>query len=319
LLRVTELIPQYDDPKDTASFRYRIFTDIYNTFVLVNIALHMCGLTLDRYLVMFRPYRYKFIVTTRSILQYIIISWLFSFTISVLQCYWLHRIIGGQIIHTTAFCDELDRIGEFDFWYSTISIVLFFALPFVLLGVAFTRMFIEVRYIISYTAHTSRTYYRQLRVLYVFALMYISFNVLVLPYFSMRLFLDINAYNGVEKRIDPMAHDVMATLRNLTSIVNPLLYAGTCPKFKSVLREIVSHSQDFIGPPNTSFLEFRRISKLSFEFNRAVLQSTFLKTGKPGGNEEFGYDDSGGVEMKNLAGPSGSGCDKQRCNAVIFL
>ena len=45
---------------------------------------------------------------------------------------------------------------------------------------------IPYRFILSRTVHTRHTYYRQLRVLYVFALMYVSFALLVMPYFSMR-------------------------------------------------------------------------------------------------------------------------------------
>ena len=85
--------------------RYRIFVDIANAFILKNIALHLCGLTLDRYLVMFRPFKYVSMVNKRSVLCYVSLVWIFSFSVAGLQCSWLRKIIAGPPVDTVAFCE----------------------------------------------------------------------------------------------------------------------------------------------------------------------------------------------------------------------
>ena len=111
--------------------------------------------------------------------------------------------------------------------------------------------------------------------------------------------IDINHYRGSSDfLINPYILDVTSTLRNLTSIVNPLLYAGTDPKFKSVFRAYLWRRTDAdkkfsISMASSSYRlsesEARRLSKTSFEFNRSILQSRFLRTGRQsdGGVEEL--------------------------------
>lgn len=242
LILVKDENPQLKNPNSTFGFIYRILVDVYNTFIIESIVLHLCGLTLDRHIALFHTYKYDSIVTLKNVSRYILFCWVFSFAASSIQFTWLYDIMAGN--HCTW---HIKQIASYEIWYSLASFIVFLALPTVLLGIAFSGMFMKIRCIISRLPESNirRTHSvssRQIRVLYAFGSMYLCFSVLVMPYFSLRLALDIiNWITWREKKpkIDPLVFHITAISKNLTSLINPLLYAGTCPKFQAVFKQII--------------------------------------------------------------------------------
>ena len=80
---------------------------------------------------------------------------------------------------------------------------------------------------------------RQLRVLYVFSTMYVCFGILVMPYFTLRLILDISTWKGSRISIHPALYHIMYMSKNVTSLINPLLYVGTCPQYQAALKAVM--------------------------------------------------------------------------------
>lgn len=203
---------------------YRIIMDIYTTFLVKTAVLHLCGITLDRYLSLFYALKYQSIVTKRTIKFYMYFSWGAPFFISILQFSWLHKVVNGSPSN-----DDFMYVSNIEIWYSMVTFIVFVALPMVLLGGAFLAMILEIRRLLHCIPgqHMIDTLPRQRRVVYVFCSIYITFLVLAMPYFTLRLLTDIHYWKKDNKTIDKSLIDYAILLKNLASAINPVLYATT--------------------------------------------------------------------------------------------
>ena len=225
--------PKYRD--ENTDFIFRIIEDIYTVFLATTVVMHLCGITLDRYISLFYALKYKALVTNKSITCYIIVSWSLSLTASIIPLLWLHRVIAG---HRTA--DDMKTVSNFEIWYSMISFALFLTIPMILLAVAFLAMFCEIRRLLRTTPGQYGIKYssRQRRVIYAFCLMYFTFVIFAMPYFSLRFWIDVCYWLGYDKQ--PNINIVRLTIitKNITSIVNPLFYKTVSPELRSMMREL---------------------------------------------------------------------------------
>lgn len=207
---------------------YRVLTDIYTTFLVKTVVLHLCGITLDRWLSLFYAMTYQSIVTKKFISRFVMISWGVPLFISILQFTWLHIVICKQPNEKL-----MVLVSRIEVWYSLLTFIFFVALPMVLLGTAFVAMIAEIRRLLHCTPGQHMMIAqlpRQRRVLYIFCAIYVTFLVLAMPYFALRLANDIHYWRDDDMHIDKSLVYFAILLKNLASAINPVLYASTTSK-----------------------------------------------------------------------------------------
>ena len=251
---VCNIYPICRYPDKTHVFTYRIMVDIITTFLVKTVVIHLCGITLDRYISVFYALKYQSIVTKKAIKCYIIISWCVPLIVSTLQLSWLHRIMTGNRSE-----DDMKAITDIEIWYSMVSFGIFLAIPMFLLAAAFLAMFFEIRRLLYCVPrhHVVQVSSKQRRIIYVFCLMYVTFLVLAMPYFSLRLWIDIHYWMRDNVQLNKTIMHLTIIVKNLTSIVNPVLYTTTSPEHRSLLIQF--------GRKTPTIFSFEKFHKLSSE------------------------------------------------------
>ena len=200
--------------------KYLIMVDILMTFCIKAILLHLCGITLDRFISLFYALRYNAIVTVKKINAYITLVWVIAFLASAIQLFWLYDYV---------FLEKMPRnekmVKEIEKWYSVIVFIIVFTLILVLAAI-FTLMFLEIRKMLFRHQRGSTkknlTRYnckKQRRVLYTFGLMYLLFTLTIIPYFTVRLIFDLHLW-----RIPPAMYTIMGLFKETVAFLNPILY-----------------------------------------------------------------------------------------------
>ena len=215
--------------------------DIYEAFLVKTLLFHLCGLTLDRYVALFFALRYETIATHTNVRRFVVISWIAPFIASAVQLTWLHKVMSESSSGLTV--ELICSITIIDFWFSLTSFLLFLALPMILLAIAFMSMLIEILRIIRSTPgadRLGRVSSKEKRAIYMFSLMYVTFLLLAMPYYTVRLGIDIHhyRYGVVPKILSPTMMRAVVGLKYSTSIIRPLLYGRTSSELRRVSRKL---------------------------------------------------------------------------------
>ena len=236
-------LPSFEElrPKN---FKYRILVDILMVFTVKAIVIHLCGITLDRFISVFYALRYKAIVTVKNLHVFIAFAWSISFFASIIQISWLY-----EYVFFARIPENDNQIAKIETWYSICVFVIFLVIPLILLGIAFILMFLEIRKILYRPQPTTRkkkstrnSYSKQRRVLYTFGLMYLFFNLITMPYFTLRFMVDLKNWIPNIPQPPPLGFMCIELLKETIAFVNPILYITTNREFKLVILQIFSHS-----------------------------------------------------------------------------
>ncbi|XP_057297280.1 histamine H2 receptor-like isoform X1 [Hydractinia symbiolongicarpus] len=233
---------------------FRIVLDIFTTMLVESVIIHLCGITLDRFLSLFYALRYKDIVTRKKSLKFIASAWIIPFFASSIQLTWLYRVLDGDPTE-----NDYNKIDKIEPWYSASSFIIFFTVPMFLLGVIFVGMFIEIRRLLLKTPSrrmrdVSGVSVQQRRVFYIFGAMYLCFVLLSMPFFTMRFMLDLD--RSVNHNILPNKHllDIGYALKALNSLFDPIIYTAINREFRSLIGHL------FSTPQNKFRFPFRKLS-----------------------------------------------------------
>ena len=136
--------------------------------------------------------------------------------------------------------EELCSITLIDFWFSLTSFLLFLALPMVLLALVFGMMLAEIQRIVRSTPGLEsfgRVSSNERRAIYMFSLMYLTFLLLAMPYYTIRLWLDIHhyLYQREPGGISASLMRVVVALKYFTSVIRPLFYGFTSSEIRMVI------------------------------------------------------------------------------------
>ena len=259
-----DLLPMFENPTTTLGYTYRIILDIYIAFLVMTNVMHLCGVTLDRYISLFYAFRYQCIVTKKSIKRYIIVAWVIPLIASSIQLSWLYKVIVGYLAE-----DDIKTIFHIEIWYSVVLFTIFFVIPFVLLAVAFFAMFLEIRRVVRSTPRhrLAGEMLKQRRVIFVFALMYLSFVFLAMPYFSLRLLVDVYFWTGKDIQFNRVVVQLAILLKYLTSIISPVLYTGTSREFTSLLNQVRRKFTNSISIDEFRYSYVQKHSSVNGKFN----------------------------------------------------
>jgi 7 transmembrane receptor (rhodopsin family). len=229
------VIGQYPSLQD--SFPIRITAEIITTWLVETSTLHLVFVTADRALSLFKALEYRDMVTRMSVKTVIIAIWVVPFLTSTCQLFYLYPFFGDYDISKT----DDKRIAKFEFGYSIASFILYMLFPLAFMGIAFLAMFREIRKLLLRTPSTGQQTstpgvisWQQRRVIYIFSAMYACFLFLAIPYFSMRLYIDIRVWQKKKVDVTPEVLNILYILKTTTSLCNPLLYSGLNREFRAV-------------------------------------------------------------------------------------
>lgn len=222
-LAICDLITGFIVCVQTVCYRWRqilrvevvITVDSFRLFITKVYVMHLCGLTLDRYVSLFCALRYKAIVTKPRKLFYMILAWLIPFVFTSVRVVWLLNF--NLII---------------ELWYSVVGFVLFLAIPTALLAVAFLKMFFEIRRIkqthpFGHAPKLSTS--KEFRLVSTFSFMYFTFLIVAMPYFSIRFWINLSALQGESFMLDKGTLQFILVMKDITSIFNPICYTLITP------------------------------------------------------------------------------------------
>ena len=97
-------------------------------FTVKAIVIHLCGITLDRFISIFYALRYKAIVTVKNLHIFIALAWFISFFASIIQMSWLY-----EYVFFARIPENDNQIAKIETLYSVCVFVIFLVIPLILL------------------------------------------------------------------------------------------------------------------------------------------------------------------------------------------
>jgi len=234
-----QALPVFKQRDCITCLKIRICIEILTTFLVECIVLHLCAITVDRFLSIFYSLRYKAIVTSKKLKFCIVFCWVFSFIASSVQIFWLYPFFENELPSVV----KEREIFQIEVWFSISSLVLFHFLPLLLLGIAFLAMFIEIRKLILKVPTINQKKkkskeQKQRRILYTFGTMYLFFCFLTFPFFTVRLIHDLNSFLAKPIMVDPFIYKFVYTMKIIPSCINPIIYITFNQDFRSAIQKI---------------------------------------------------------------------------------
>ena len=219
---------------------FLILVDVLTTSLTISTMLHLTGVTIDRYISLFYALKYRKIVTGSRVRRYIVFIWVLSFVASFMQIMWLYKAMDG--------IDDAEVIAlqQYEAWYSVGALFQFMVIPMLLLGWLLGRMMVEIRTLLWRTptlvVSQQKVLKQQHQACVLFTIMYLSFALLSMPYFILRLIHDTNVWRSenTQLRIGPVVAQICYSVKMSTALTNPLLYTICNSEIRRVAGKMLS-------------------------------------------------------------------------------
>lgn len=210
-------------------------------FTAVSTMFHILAITGERYVCVLYPMHYITIVTGKRILRVIACIWAISLFAALIQLSWVLPF-GYFSKNVIKFTSSLV--------YNCVGLTVCFAIPFFIMVVVYSKMFITIRRQVQKIKRQSvhvdpatssiniRSSHRQSRALLIFTVMLGLFaGSWVTWYISIfQLYMNISFFSE-----ESMA--VFDFLRVGVSLINPLLYTFLKNDFREALKSVVKHKR----------------------------------------------------------------------------
>ena len=219
---IATVVEKFALPQYSNEFLYRILVDIITLWLHLVTMGNLCFIVFERYVVLCHTYSRHRYINRKNV--YIILSliWIISFAFPCIQLMWLKKVIRGNMT-----MDEWNFVDKLDSIFSSVSIVLFVLVPIAILFLALFRMY----RIIQSFSETERT--QNLRALKLFSAMYITFVIFCLPYFLIRLLIDVESLNILH--VSKFSMQCVYIMKYLPPFLNPFIYVFTKPDFRKLI------------------------------------------------------------------------------------
>lgn len=193
-------------------YEFSYWMVVQHMLVAVSTAYHLLFITAEKYLAIVRPLR-RYVVTKKTVLKVIATIWVVSGCIATIQYAWR---------------EEMSHIRTYEIVYGTACLVIVFFVPYVFMVYAYTVMLKKVR---GRKRPPSRNKVKMQKVdrddgkcILIFALMAAIYLCCWFPYFTLTLAVRGDLISAESSTVCKIVEAFM-TIRFLTSVTNPLLYA----------------------------------------------------------------------------------------------
>lgn len=221
-----EVVPQAIQ-KDYSYWLY-----ILHTLMSVSAAYHILVITAEKYLAIVRPLKH-YLVTKKMALKVLAGIWITSASIAVIPLLWKNS-----------------QSRVYFIVHSSVCLLVVFVLPYAFMIYAYIVMFKAItskRRPSSTHRDTSRLHKKSIhdqKCILVFAVMAAVFALCWLPYFTIALLLNIEIHlKSNNSKPTLKTTKVLAFVRYMTSIINPLLYTFFKRDFWQALRNLPVKSE----------------------------------------------------------------------------
>ena len=245
-------------PSTSSEFAFRIVLDIITTSIQLATMGNLNMIIIERYIALMFPYKIEKCLNKRRVTFAILTVWVTAFFIPSTQMIWLYKVIRGDMT-----VDEKDLVQQADTMFSVITIFFFGLLPVVIIFIMFVCMFKQIRAFPENDPFKKRK--EELRVLIIFCTMYVLYLIFSVPYFSIRLLVDLNHENYY--KIPYTIRLIVNTMKSMPPLINPFVYVLNKPDIKRVLRLKARFSI-----PLTNRISIRTLTSLSRNTNSDHMQ-----------------------------------------------
>ena len=246
--------------------------DICQRFLSLSTILHLFAATMERYLRILKPLHSIAMVTNRRLVCVLSSIWVVSLTASALQLAW-----------TDLQNASSNEAGRIEIVYSMTILCVFVFLPFVLMIVAFTHMFVVIKrkktQLSDLVGDGQRAAKRnkrrrvQKRSVLVYSAMTLTYAAGWFPYFFLTYMGDLEQkHYWLPLWLDTL----LLYAKFATSLLNPILYTFFKTDFQSALRSLKiargkTSSNNSTSQLNLSSLLRSRVRERSRNFDNSLL------------------------------------------------
>ena len=226
LLSLLQVLPYFEQKAFSPIWSNFAFAlDLSITLLSLGSVIHLCLLAAERYLSIFYALQFKGLVTTRRVRYCILSTWAVSCAIALAPITWMWPWLQGSKDRATTL-----KVFKVNTYYSAVVTAAFALLPLVLLAVAYIRMFLMCRILIREAPDNllvrKKTVNKELKILFMYFIMYLVFIVLCVPFFSVRLAIDIHTMLAMkgQLKLPSQLLETFVLTRYLASGLNPFIY-----------------------------------------------------------------------------------------------
>lgn len=255
------IVPNFATPKHSSDFCFRVVVDIVTLWLQLVSMGNLCLIIAERYIVLMYPYSKDKYISKNKVLIILQLIWLLSLCYPCIQLCWVYKVLDGNFTRA-----EDKSIAKTDSTFSAVSIFVFVLLPVLVLFFVFLRMFREIRKFPNIDAIKKQR--EEKRVVIIFGIMYTMFVLFALPYFLIRLFLDLRLTSFQTMKL---ATQVGYVLKHFPPLLNPFIYVLNKPDFKRELH----HKKETVSRYLTSKAQFTKTT--SFASRRASNEAVISK------------------------------------------
>ena len=208
-----------------------IAMDLASRFITLCTILLLVIVTFALYVMIIHPLQYRKIISKQTTVASLILIWIFSLSMSLIQLFWISLDSTQTLKHER----RIDAI------YSFCCFVFLVVLLVILLAIASVRIFPvlrsqlkKIRRQLSHITRVGRVSQKrgQKRAVIIFGSMIVAFILGWFSYFLSGIFFDEN----VAIHVPPIVNTILLFLRFGTSLINPLLYTLFKEDFKTVAK-----------------------------------------------------------------------------------
>ncbi len=209
------------------SITFAITADISTVLCASITMITLCGIIVDRYLIIRHPVKYYSLVSEKKIVVFIIVSWVLPFIVSFIRLHWIAPVLSlplASVRNSTAYAISNNYDTKYYIFGTAIylgMIAVLFVL-FVLMFLAIKQLGRDEREFTTTQRNNAATLRRETKAVILFAVMYLAFIICWTPLVLLRLL--VTAFRQHYSGIPSQALHALIIIKYLTSVFNPLLY-----------------------------------------------------------------------------------------------
>ena len=238
---VVSITPTLANAHTPQTIGFRIFLDILTSWLQLVTMGNLSLIIFERYITLIYPYKLDIFLTKKRIRMAIHSIWIVPFFVPCIQLAWVYRFMTAD--HASITPSEQAWTAHADSVFSAVTIFLFVLLPMAAFFVIFVRMFREIQKFPSLELFNKKK--EEKRVLKIFAVMYSLFVIFSLPYFLVRLLMDLEQAGHYQVSITTSL--LVIFLKSVPPLINPFVYVLNKPDFRRELqrrRDILTNVLD---------------------------------------------------------------------------
>ena len=199
------------------------FSELSNTVSVYLSTLHVCALTIDRYLMICYPIKHTVIITESKTKFVLLVLWVSSVIFPLIPFTWISE----------------EMRNTYDVIYSAASTIVIFILPLLLVSLLFPKM---ITRIYCWSKNRNRHRHRmaaEYKAAILFLIMYITFVISIAPIRIIRMRIDLGYPPFLVKFSHPpskLVLEILVCMRYVVCVLNPAIYTLRTAAFKNVMQ-----------------------------------------------------------------------------------